>query len=46
VFLAERHVESRAALEGLVAAYIADSLERGEPAVLIPRELRDDDDRN
>jgi hypothetical protein len=31
-FLVERHVESSTALNGLVAAYIADSLERGEPA--------------
>jgi hypothetical protein len=46
VFLVERHIESSAALAGLVAAYIADSLERGEPAVLVPRELRDDHDRD
>jgi hypothetical protein len=46
VFLVERQIESSAALAGLVAAYIADSLERGEPAVLVPRELRDDDDRD
>jgi hypothetical protein len=44
LFLVERHIESSAALAGLVAAYIADSLERGEPAVLVPRELRDGDD--
>jgi hypothetical protein len=35
VFLVERHLESSAALDGLVAAYVADSLERGEP-VLVP----------
>ena len=46
VFLVERHIESRAALDGLVAAYIADSLQRGEPAVLIPREPGNDDDRD
>ncbi|HEY4277622.1 MAG TPA: hypothetical protein VGM91_05350 [Conexibacter sp.] len=41
VFLVERHIESSAALAGLVAAYIADSMERGEPAVLVPRDLRE-----
>lgn len=46
VFLVERRIESQAALDGLVAAYIAESLERGEPAVLVPRELCGDDDRD
>jgi hypothetical protein len=45
VFLVERHVESQAALTGLVGAYIEESVQRGEPAVLIPRELRVGDDR-
>jgi hypothetical protein len=40
VFLVERHIESQAALTGLVGAYLEDSTQRGEPAVLIPRELR------
>jgi hypothetical protein len=46
VLLVERHVESRAALSGLVGAYIEDSTRRGEPAVLISRELRHGDDRD
>jgi hypothetical protein len=44
VLLVERHVESKAAMDGIVAAYIADSLERGEPAILVPRELGVGDD--
>jgi hypothetical protein len=36
VYLVERHVESKAALDGLVAAYLADSQRRGEPAALCP----------
>jgi len=32
VYLVERHVESKAALDGLVAAYLADSRRRAEPA--------------
>ena len=40
VYLVERHIESRAAMDGLVAAYIEDSQRRGEPAALIPAELR------
>jgi hypothetical protein len=39
VFLVERHVESQAALEGLVEAYIWDSIARGEPAALVPTEI-------
>jgi hypothetical protein len=46
VLLVERHVESQAALTGLVGAYIEESVQRGEPAVLIPRERRTGDDRN
>jgi hypothetical protein len=42
VYLVERHVESRAALEGLVADYLAESQQRGEPAALIPPALRFD----
>jgi hypothetical protein len=36
VYLAERQLESKAALDGLVAAYLADSQRRGEPAALCP----------
>lgn len=36
VYLVERHVESKAAMEGLVAAYVHDALRRGEPAILLP----------
>jgi hypothetical protein len=42
VYLVERHVESRAALDGLVADYLAESQQRGEPAALIPPALRFD----
>jgi hypothetical protein len=42
VFLVERHVESTAAMEGLVAAYIEDCNRRGEPAALVPTELASD----
>jgi hypothetical protein len=40
VYLVERHIESRAAMEGLVAEYIDDSIRRGEPAALVPADLR------
>jgi hypothetical protein len=36
VYLVERHIESKAALDGLVAAYLADSQRRGTPAALCP----------
>ena len=36
VYLVERHVDSQAAMDGLVAAYVEDSTRRGEPAVLVP----------
>jgi hypothetical protein len=36
VYLIERHIESTAAMEGLVAAYLEDSTRRGEPAALVP----------
>ncbi|RKQ92979.1 hypothetical protein C8N24_2836 [Solirubrobacter pauli] len=36
VYLVERHVESRAAMQGLVDAYIEDAMQRGEPAALAP----------
>ena len=36
VYLVERHVESNAALDGLVAAYLADCQRRGQPAALCP----------
>lgn len=41
VSLVERAIESVAAMDGLVAAYVADSVDRGEPAILVPREPRD-----
>jgi hypothetical protein len=40
VYLVERHVESKADLDGLVAAYVADSRRRGEPAALYPSPAR------
>ena len=36
VYLVERHVESKAALDELVAHYVADSRRRGEPAARCP----------
>lgn len=39
VYLVERHVESRAAMAGLVADYLAESARRGEPAAVLPEEL-------
>jgi len=36
VYLVERHIESKAAMEGLVAAYVRDAVRRGEPAILLP----------
>jgi hypothetical protein len=36
VYLVERHVESKAALDGLVATYLADSQRRGQPAARCP----------
>src|SRR4051794_11374954 len=36
VYLVERHIESLAAMEALAAEYVADSLQRGEPAILVP----------
>jgi hypothetical protein len=36
VYLVERRVESRADLDGLIAAYVADSQRRGEPAARGP----------
>jgi hypothetical protein len=38
VYLVELHIESQAAMAGLTQAYIADSLQRGEPAAIVPRE--------
>jgi hypothetical protein len=43
VYLVERHIESTAAMEGLVAAYIEDCNRRGEPAALVPAGLDSDD---
>jgi len=42
VYLVERHIESQAAMAGLTGAYIKDSIERGEPAILVPRELAEE----
>ena len=39
VYLVERHIESQAAMQGLVDAYLEDARQRGEPAVLVPREI-------
>jgi hypothetical protein len=36
VYLVERHVESKAELDGLVAVYLADSHRRGTPAARCP----------
>jgi hypothetical protein len=40
VYLVERRVESKADLDGLIAAYVADSQRRGEPAALYPSPAR------
>ena len=40
VYLVERAIESQAAMHGLVTAYVEDSQRRGEPAALVPAELR------
>jgi len=39
VYLVERHIESQAAIRGLVSEYLEDSLRRGEPAALLPADL-------
>jgi hypothetical protein len=39
VFLVERHIESQAALTGLVADYVSEARRRGEPAAIVPHEL-------
>ncbi|MBE2320390.1 hypothetical protein DVA67_030785 [Solirubrobacter sp. CPCC 204708] len=36
VYLVERHIESRAAMQGLVSAYVRDAVDRGQPAILLP----------
>ncbi len=41
VYLVERHIESRDAMRALAAAYIEDSQRRGEPAALVPTDLRE-----
>ncbi len=46
VYLVERHVESVGELDALVAVYVADSIERGEPAILVPRGNGADDARD
>jgi hypothetical protein len=43
VYLVERWIESTAAIEGLVRVYVEESLERGEPAILVPAEPRKED---
>jgi hypothetical protein len=40
VYLVERRVESKADLDGLIAACVADSQRRGEPAALYPSPAR------
>jgi hypothetical protein len=40
VYLVERRVESKADLDGLIAAYVTDSRSRGEPAALYPSPAR------
>jgi hypothetical protein len=42
VYLVERHVESKAALDGLLSDYLSESRQRGEPAVLLPPALHFD----
>src|SRR3954454_2995110 len=39
VYLVERPLVSKAAMQALAAEYIAESLERGEPAILVPADL-------
>ncbi len=39
VYLVERHIESQAAMQALARAYVSESIERGEPAILVPREF-------
>ena len=43
VYLVERHIESQAAMTGLLADYLAETERRGEPAARVPLELRRDD---
>jgi len=43
VYLVERHVESQAAMAGVVADYLAESARRGEPAVVLPAEVSFDE---
>jgi hypothetical protein len=42
VYLVERHIESQAAMQGIVGTYIKDSIDRGEPAILVPSWLGGD----
>jgi hypothetical protein len=44
VYLVERHIESQAAIGGLVREYLEDSARRGGPAALLPAEFGSDDD--
>ena len=44
VYLVERHIESRDAMQALAAAYVEDSTRRGEPAALVPADLREPHD--
>jgi hypothetical protein len=39
VYLVERHIESQAAMHALAAEYVAESLQRGEPAIFVPAEI-------
>jgi hypothetical protein len=45
VFLVERGIESKAAMDALVEVYVADSISRGEPAILVPRDPGASNDR-
>jgi hypothetical protein len=39
VYLVERHIESQDAMRALAAEYVEQSLQRGEPAILVPAEI-------
>jgi hypothetical protein len=39
VYLVERYIESQAAMHALAAVYAANSLQRGEPAILVSAEI-------
>ena len=39
VYLVERHIESQDAMRALAAEYVDQSLQRGEPAILVPADI-------